>query len=71
MMLIMLSRCLARLLVSYDFDDQRQTAVISIKTRDTEDEGSYGREGEHMVGGALLVAPILKKSATECKSIIT
>jgi len=30
-----------------------------------EDEGSYGREGEHMVGQALLVAPILKKSATE------
>ena len=31
------------------------------------DEGVYGREGEHMIGDALLVAPILKKSATECK----
>jgi len=29
------------------------------------DEGVYGREGEHMIGDALLVAPILKKSATE------
>ena len=32
-----------------------------------EDEGSFGREGIHMIGDALLVAPILKKSATECK----
>ena len=31
------------------------------------DEGSFGREGIHMIGDALLVAPILKKSATECK----
>jgi len=30
-----------------------------------EDEGSFGREGIHMIGDALLVAPILKKSATE------
>lgn len=30
-----------------------------------QDEGTYGREGEHMIGDALLVAPILKKSATE------
>jgi len=28
------------------------------------DEGSYGREGVHMVGDALLVAPVLKKAAT-------
>eukprot|EP00088_Acartia_fossae_P032112 TRINITY_DN3291_c0_g1_i2.p1 TRINITY_DN3291_c0_g1~~TRINITY_DN3291_c0_g1_i2.p1 ORF type:complete len:896 (-),score=202.34 TRINITY_DN3291_c0_g1_i2:157-2844(-) len=30
-----------------------------------QDEGTFGREGEHLIGDALLVAPILKKSATE------
>lgn len=29
------------------------------------EEGTYGREGIHMVGDALLVAPVLKKSATQ------
>lgn len=30
-----------------------------------EDEGTFGREGIHMVGDALLVAPVLQKSATQ------
>ena len=30
-----------------------------------QDEGTFGREGIHMVGNSLLVAPVLQKSATQ------